>query len=189
MSKKCKSISPTSMLRCGKDRGHDKRGDAGHMQGALVWYPPLPEPPLSPAQKARRDGRIDELRNFDFDLNWTQPPPTMPQGKSTGEQALIDWWVGQTASEIEQTAPKVAEYGATDLVDIGSQLGRFIGRDISDAEAAELGCWFYLIGKMGRATSALERGDWPSDDTIMDAGIYLKMIQRIRHSGGWPNGE
>lgn len=104
------------------------------------------------------------------------------------EQELRTWWMGQALREIEATVPKAVEYGSTDLVDIGSQMGRFIKRDLTDAEAAELGCWFYLVGKMARATAALERGDWPSDDTILDAGVYLKMIQRIRQSGGWPQG-
>lgn len=99
---------------------------------------------------------------------------------------LDEWWRSVSEKEISDTVPKAIEYGATDLIDIGSQLGRFMKRDLSNQEAAELGCWFYLVGKMARATSALERGDWPSDDTIKDAGIYLKMIQRIRQAGSWP---
>lgn len=101
-------------------------------------------------------------------------------------QPLDEWWRKASEQEIADTVPKAIEYGATDLLDIGSQLGRFMDRKLTDAEAAELGCWFYLIGKLARATSALERGGWPSNDTIKDAGVYLKMIQRIRSVGGWP---
>jgi hypothetical protein len=102
---------------------------------------------------------------------------------------LDEWWRQLSEQEISDTVPKAIEYGATDLIDIGSQLGRFMKRDLTDAQAAELGCWFYLVGKMGRATSALERGEWPSDDTIKDTGIYIKMIQRIRSAGSWPGQE
>jgi len=102
---------------------------------------------------------------------------------------LDEWWRAVSEEEIEATVPKAIEYGATDLIDIGTQLGKWMHRDTTNAEAAELGCWFYLIGKMARATSAIDRSEFPSDDTIKDIGIYVKMIQRIRQAGSWPGEE
>jgi hypothetical protein len=102
---------------------------------------------------------------------------------------LAEWWRAVSEQEIEATVPKAIEYGATDLIDIGTQLGKWMNRDITDAEAAELGCWFYLIGKMARATSAIDRSEFPSDDTLKDIGVYVKMIQRIRSAGSWPGEE
>lgn len=102
------------------------------------------------------------------------------------KQPLDEWWRTTSEREISDTVPKALEYGATDLIDIGSQLGRWMKRDLTDAEAAELGCIFYLVGKMARLTAAVDREEFASDDTIKDIGIYIKMIQRIRSAGSWP---
>lgn len=137
--------------------------DSGHLlawQEAIFQEMPL-SGAMSPAQEARRRGRQTPL-------------------------PLDTWWRKVAEREISDTVPKAIEYGATDLVDIGVQLGRWTKQELTDARAAELGCWFYLVGKMARATSALERGATPSDDTVKDIGIYVKMIQRIRDAGSWP---
>ena len=129
------------------------------------------------------------------DFTWIEPEVWGTQAHQAMEAAatfeidLATWWRELAEQEIGATVPKAVEYGSTDLLDIGAQLGRFIGHALTDAQAAEFGCWFYLIGKLARATSALERADWPSDDTIKDIGIYTKMIQRIRATGSWPGEE
>jgi hypothetical protein len=102
------------------------------------------------------------------------------------EQQLIDWWMGKAAAECEQTVSKAIEYGSTDLIDIGMMLARTMRREVDEEEAAELGVFFYLIGKVARWQSAIERGDRPSADTLLDIGVYVRMAQRIRHAGGWP---
>lgn len=99
---------------------------------------------------------------------------------------LADWWRTKAESEIEQTVAKAIEYGATDLIDIGRDLARVAGRQLDDQEAAEWGIFFYLLGKVSRWRSAIERGDRPSDDTLLDIGVYVRMAQRVRESGGWP---
>lgn len=102
-------------------------------------------------------------------------------------QQIRDWWLGQAEREVEATAPKAVEYGATDLIWIGRTLGLLLGRkDISDTEATELGIFFYQVGKMGRWLGAIAENRRVSDDTIFDIGIYTKMVQRARDVGGWP---
>lgn len=118
-----------------------------------------------------------------------EPPPAESTATPDPEQGLIDWWMGQAASEAERTIPKAVEYGSTDLIDIGIMLGRTMRRDVDQEEAAELGVFFYLIGKIARWQSAIERGERPSDDTLFDIGVYVRMAQRIRHAGSWPGTE
>lgn len=101
---------------------------------------------------------------------------------------LAGWWLQKAESEVAQTVAKAVEYGATDLVDIGKSLARVAGREVTDQEAAEWGIFFYLEGKLSRWRSALERGDRPSDDTLLDVGVYARMAQRNREAGGWPFG-
>lgn len=102
------------------------------------------------------------------------------------EDSLSRWWWAKAADEIERTVPKAIEYGSTDLIDIGLMLARTMGRTIDEEEAAELGVFFYLIGKVARWQSAIERGERPSDDTLFDIGVYVRMAQRIRDAGAWP---
>lgn len=102
---------------------------------------------------------------------------------------LTEWWRGQAEGEIERTALKAIEYGSRDLVEIGRTLASCMGRTVSDEEAAELGVYFYLVGKMARWTEAVRRGGRPSDDTLFDTGVYVRMAQRIRAAGGFPGVE
>lgn len=103
--------------------------------------------------------------------------------------ALADWWREQSEQEIESVVPKAVEYSAVDLVWIGRTLGLILGRDgLSDEEATELGIFFYEVGKIGRWMGAIAEGRRVSDDTLHDAGIYIKMAQRNRAVGGWPFG-
>lgn len=116
-------------------------------------------------------------------LGETDPVATQP---SPPEDELRGWWLDKAHAEIEATVPKAVEYGATDLIDIGTMLARTMRRSATEEEAAELGVFFYLIGKIGRWQSAIERGERPSDDTLLDIGVYVRMAQRIRDAGGWP---
>lgn len=99
---------------------------------------------------------------------------------------LRDWWLDQAHREIAATVPKAEEYGSTDLVEIGRNLATLMGREVTDEEAAEIGIYFYLVGKMARWTDAVKRGDRPSDDTLFDIGVYVRMAERVRFAGGWP---
>lgn len=99
---------------------------------------------------------------------------------------LKDWWVDAAVEEANATVAKMEEYGSGDLVAIGYQFATMANRTLtSDVEAMELGCLFYLLGKIARVTSAVERGDRASDDTWFDIAVYAKMVQAAR-KGAWP---
>jgi hypothetical protein len=108
------------------------------------------------------------------------------EGTATPEQELTEWWVRLAETEVERTVPKAIEYSATDLTDIGHDLARTAGREVDDEEAAELGVFFYLRGKMARWVGAVIAGQRVSDDTLFDIGVYVRMAQRIREKGSWP---
>ena len=103
---------------------------------------------------------------------------------------LEHWWLEMAKKEVEPLIDKLVEYGgggrAVDLCDIGHDLARIQKRTVTDAEAAEIGIFFYVRGKMGRWLAALNDSRMVSDDTLYDIGIYVRMVQRIREKGGWP---
>lgn len=82
--------------------------------------------------------------------------------------------------------PKAAEYGSNSLQRVGEVLARVAGRVPTSAEALELGCYFYALGKMERWTDAVLRGEQPSTDTLLDLEVYCRMVRRIRDAGDWP---
>lgn len=98
------------------------------------------------------------------------------------------WWIDQAIEEADALAPKVGDYGSVDLVWIGRQMAANQGREVEDEEAAEIGIYWYILGKMGRWSSAVQEGRRPSSDTIYDLGVYCRMALRVRSAGGWPNG-
>ena len=105
------------------------------------------------------------------------------------EEALTDWWIEHARDEVEAVAPKAVEYGANSMIEVGRTMARIQGRHIiSDEEAIETACMFYIAGKLGRWVDAIAAGKRPSDDTIYDIGVYAKMAQRNRAVGGWPFG-
>lgn len=143
-----------------------------HRHGARVWY-------------ENSDGSAHTL-NAIRDYQTIGLIAEQMASSSDAEAQLRSWWFDKAASEIDQTVPKAIEYGSTDLIDIGLMLARTMRRAVSEPEAAELGVFFYLIGKVARWQSAIERGERPSDDTLLDIGVYVRMAQRIREAGGWP---
>lgn len=101
---------------------------------------------------------------------------------------LASWWEDRTAAEIEAVVPKAVEYGANSMIEVGRTMARLAHRQVTDEEAIEMACMFYIAGKLGRWVDAVAEGTRPSDDTIYDIGIYTKMAQRNRDVGGWPFG-
>ena len=76
-----------------------------------------------------------------------------------------------------------------ELEEMGAALARMMGRsDLSAARRVELACWFYAMGKMQRWTAAVTRGEFVSDDTLTDLGVYTLMVRRAREAGTWPGG-
>ena len=111
----------------------------------------------------------------------------MTPRKPTPAEELAHWWRLQAEAEIDMVVAKAVEYGARDLVEMGRQLAYMAGRTgLTDAQYAELGCIQYLVGKLARVSAAWAEGRMPSDDSYLDVGIYVRMIQRIRETGGWP---
>lgn len=115
-----------------------------------------------------------------------------------GPGELENWWVAKARAEIEPMVAKMAEYGgdgrAIDLYQIGRELVESgvntptmeDDDDYDEAWNAELGIYFYLVGKFARWKAAVQEGRKVSDDTLLDIGIYIRMAQRIREVGGWP---
>lgn len=119
--------------------------------------------------------------------------PDHPAERTSPADALTQWWVQQARDEAARTIPKAVEYGANDLLEIGRQLaqaGRMTqwldGSAESNEILAELGVYFYLVGKMARWTSAVQEGRRISDDTLFDIRVYTGMARRIRAVGAWP---
>lgn len=101
-------------------------------------------------------------------------------------EQFLSWWSTEAAATGAATAAKLEEYGASDLVHIGLSMATMMGRTVGDDEAFELGCFFYLYGKVTRALSAYQRHRVPSDDTWLDLSVYAKMVLAKR-AGVWPN--
>jgi hypothetical protein len=98
---------------------------------------------------------------------------------------LYEWWTQQSRAELVKIGPQIHNYGAFDLEIMGRVLGDMVD-GVSQLDRAEIGCGFYLLGKVSRMMSAYREGREPSRDTIMDIIVYARMILRIRDSGGWP---
>lgn len=106
---------------------------------------------------------------------------------SDGDSPLRRWWCDAAFDEADRTITKMEEYGSMDLVHIGRMLWDVMGRTspLSDVAAMEVGCLFYIYGKIQRAVSALKNDKPIKDDTWFDTQIYAKMAQAAR-AGVWP---
>lgn len=114
--------------------------------------------------------------------------PRLPsEGLEDRIRASVAWWVADAQENAEKTMPKAIEYGSVELVEAGRTLARLMGRpDVSDQEAMETQIYQYVMGKMGRWTAALSRGERVSDDTVFDILVYATMVRKIRETGEWP---
>lgn len=106
------------------------------------------------------------------------------RGRPTKQQRFINWWTRNAETTAKATAAKCAEYGSHDLYGIGHNVAKMNNRAVSDSEAFEIGCLFYVLGKIERAMSAVQRGDTASDDTWFDLAVYATMVQAHR-AGVW----
>lgn len=108
-------------------------------------------------------------------------------------QMFVEWWIGVAVSDFIKTIPKAIEYGghstgpATDLLLIGRNLAELLDmHDAPDAVLMELGCWFYMQGKIARLVSDYKQKRSGKPDTWFDAHIYAMMARRIQDTGQWP---
>lgn len=106
----------------------------------------------------------------------------------TPHTRFVRWWTNQAEQTAEATATKCAEYGSQDLYGIGENVARLAGREITRDAAFELGCLFYVLGKIERAMSAVQRGETASDDTWFDLHVYSNMVLAHR-AGVWFKGD
>lgn len=108
-------------------------------------------------------------------------------GPDHTDSPLKRWWTDQAFDEADRTIAKMEEYGSMDLVHIGRMLWDVMERTtpLNDVAAMEVGCLFYLYGKVQRAVSALKNDRPILDDTWFDCQIYSKMAQAAR-AGVWP---
>lgn len=196
LHRRCQAVSPGSGLQCQKRKKHNKTDQAPgpvHKNGSLIWGGPA----VGPGVKITFDGNpLLVLPDFATQLKgvFNSAADVASEVEACDEsfphnQRLDEWWLTTAEDEIARTVPKVREYGATDLVDIGQMLARTMKRTVSDEEATELGIFFYLVGKVARWQSAVERGERPSDDTLFDISVYCRMAQRTRYAGGFPGAE
>lgn len=114
----------------------------------------------------------------------------MPKGANP---ELFHWWMDTAYEDFIKTLPKADEYGgreqgpATDLFLIGRNLAELCGmHDAPDAVMMELGCWFYMQGKVARLISDYQQQRPGKPDTWFDSSIYAKMARRIQETGQWP---
>lgn len=176
---RCRSRSPRDpSIQCEKAKSHNTtEAEVTHQQGFLVW---------KNGSAAEFGTALHQAMESTFHSMCIEPcGPTcnVPHGAET---ELRDWWIERSQAEMDMVIPKSVQYGATDLIDIGRMLARTMGREVGDAEAAEMGIFFYALGKLSRWQSAIERGDLVSLDTLVDLGAYTRMAQRVRMDGGWP---
>lgn len=124
------------------------------------------------------------------DLVGSAPTAASPADPGTSVEALADlrdWWLSTAQADMAMVAPKAVEYGSVELEEMGAALARMMGRsDLSAARRVELACWFYAMGKIQRWTAAVTRGEFVSDDTLTDLGVYTLMVRRAREAGTWP---
>jgi hypothetical protein len=136
----------------------------------------------------------------------TKPDLVEETDDQAAAQDLRAWWLDLASEEVEPMIAKALEYaGGSDrdsnLVKLGEQMiaagvlpvdyelpepSVYKGDDQYNAYAAELAIYFYVQGKMARWAAAVAAGRPVSDDTILDIGVYARMVQRIRATGGWP---
>ena len=100
---------------------------------------------------------------------------------------LASWWHQLTDKDLaalgDPTLPT-----SYDLEMVGHATGESLGRprQLKPAEAAEIGAWWYLLGIIGKAVSAVREGRMPSREVVDEIRRYAVAIARIRDAGGWP---
>lgn len=117
---------------------------------------------------------------------WLSRQPVALSPKEALARDLNQWWMDIAHEEAIAVVDKAVEYGANSMTELGHEIAKLSGRKISDGQAIELACYFYIKGKMGRWSDAIVAGKDVSDDTLGDIGVYVRMAQRVRSNGGWP---
>lgn len=132
-----------------------------------------------PAEAKRH---YDSLPDTDRPVRRT--PPTTERDRLADD--LNQWWMDVSHVEAVAVVDKAVEYGSNSMTELGHEIAKLSGRTVTDAQAIELACYFYIKGKLGRWSDAIMANKPVSDDTLGDIGVYVRMAQRVRSHGGWP---
>ena len=100
---------------------------------------------------------------------------------------LHAWWMDHAAAESAATVSKMVEYGSADLASLARDVFRMTGssRRLDDwAEATQIGCLIYLLGKVQRMVEAVAEGRPIHRDHPFDVAVYAKMMQAVQ-DGAW----
>lgn len=100
-----------------------------------------------------------------------------------------EWWRKAAAVEAEALVAKALEYDGLDLEIMGVAMAGFLPDDLDEetrrSAGLQLACYFYALGKLGRAFGAFRQGRLPKPDTPHDLKIYAGMIEHIMEKGRW----
>src|SRR5699024_11807147 len=67
---------------------------------------------------------------------------------------------------------KAREYGTTELEQFGSTLSYVAGLPHNTTQDLLTACWYYATGKMAWWNAAVECGERPSEDTVIEQLVY-----------------
>lgn len=146
---------------------------------------------MAESRMPRRKIRVDppERLGAEDGSAWLQY--RLPDDPQTAN--LFEWWMQSAYDDFVATVPKMLEYGgegtgpAVDLQLIGENLASLLDmHDAADPMKMELGCWFYMQGKVARLVSDYRQHRMGKPDSWFDASIYAKMARRIQETGQWP---
>lgn len=159
---------------------------AEYMERIQEWYDRHPD---ATTHTEHRPGCCEKSPN-PGKYGSSQIDPPFPEGsnqQSNGPRdetpdELVEWWVQLARGDIERSIPKIREYGASDLYVMGSTLA--LKR--SPQYGMKYAICFYLLGKIARAFGAFERGELPSEDTMLDIRVYAFMYERLCQTDNWP---
>lgn len=103
---------------------------------------------------------------------------------------LVHEWLRMAIGDINAAIPKAREYGSVELRYLGTLFDSMAQHPMGsyenpDAAVYETAIAFYLVGKVGRWVASLRRGEFVSDDTLLDIATYANMARLIRKTGGW----
>lgn len=107
---------------------------------------------------------------------------------------IVQLWIANAVDDINQAIPKSREYGSAELRFLGELMDGMsavpmvpgaVDESRKAISAYEKAILFYLVGKVGRWISAAKRGEFVSDDTLLDITTYSMMARMIRQMGRW----
>lgn len=104
-------------------------------------------------------------------------------------QKIAEWWETKANDEAKAMVEKAREYDGLDLEIMGVAMQAFLPDDLDTetrrSAGLQLACYFYALGKLGRAFGAFRQGRLPKQDTPHDLKVYAGMIEHIAEFGRW----